>query len=227
MNNLDRPPTQPDEPNREKETSEDKYKNLIENFREATREIRDLGIIEKLKAKEKLTSKEQLAWINWKNLHATKKMLEGQKEDVESMVETVEKAKENLVSEESEKNQEKEISPAEQKYQELEKDYEQVKILKDKNLDEYIDELENLLVKWNEVLEEEKDMPEEIKKKYENLRKSIGEDLDTAYEGREEKEGKEAWEKSERGEDLSEEEVIAKEKYFQKAEKEVIGNDRD
>ena len=118
------------------------------------------------------------------------------------------------LDESDEKDQEKETLPEEQKYQELEKDYEQVKTIKDKNLDEYIDELENLLVKWSEVLEKEKDMLEKIKKKYENLRKSIREDLNTAYKKREE-----VGEKSERSENLNEEEIIAKERYSQGAEK--------
>jgi len=51
--------------------------DLIENFRKATAEVKELGIPQKLRRGEKFNLKEQLAWLNWKNLKSTKDFISG------------------------------------------------------------------------------------------------------------------------------------------------------
>lgn len=49
--------------------------DLLENYYKLTKEIKELGIPEKIKRGQKLTLFEELKWRNWKNLHATVKFI--------------------------------------------------------------------------------------------------------------------------------------------------------
>lgn len=51
--------------------------DLIENYRQATMSVKEQGIPEKIRRNEKLNLKDQLAWLDWKNLKSSKDFITG------------------------------------------------------------------------------------------------------------------------------------------------------
>lgn len=51
--------------------------DLIENYRQAAVKVVEMGITGKIRDGEKLNLKEQLAWLDWKNLKSTKDFISG------------------------------------------------------------------------------------------------------------------------------------------------------
>jgi hypothetical protein len=61
--------------------------DLIENYRKARNDVKELGIPQKLRRGEKLNLKEQLAWLDWKNLNATKDFISGDNNKIWEQIE--------------------------------------------------------------------------------------------------------------------------------------------
>lgn len=71
--------------------------DLIENYRKATIEVKELGIPLKLRRGEKLNMKEQLAWLDWKNLKATKDFISGGNNKIWEQIEELHDYYEKLI----------------------------------------------------------------------------------------------------------------------------------
>jgi DNA-binding ferritin-like protein len=71
--------------------------DLLENYRRLTIKVKEMGIPEKLKRGEKLTFKEQLVWLNWKNLHTTVKFITGENTKIWDQIRELNDNYQNLI----------------------------------------------------------------------------------------------------------------------------------
>ncbi len=83
----------PEYTEREREIPQD----LLENYRRLTMKVKEMGIPEKLKRGEKLTFKEQLVWLNWKNLHSTVKFITGENTKIWDQIRELNENYQNLI----------------------------------------------------------------------------------------------------------------------------------
>lgn len=72
--------------------------DLIETYRQATLQVKELGIPEKIRRKEKLNLKEQLAWLDWKNLKSTKDFITGGNNKIWEQIEQLNDYYKNLIN---------------------------------------------------------------------------------------------------------------------------------